>query len=464
MGLRAFTGFTVALVAACSGKPPPPRHPHLAVTSHDPDHRRGALPDAARRRAVIAAVRDDLDTVYAHRVAKLERYHLDEAALFATAEAALVAATTWAGYDVAIYDLLAHFHDGHLTYHPPSAARPATGWLSYHLGFDTALAGDHLLIAHVDGGELAAAGVAPGDEVTRIDGAPVADVLAKEVAQRAWSRSVAAAASWASSWTHVVYARGEAPRHRTLTIARRSDGTTLDVAVMPTEVAQQHRDPIAVDAAGDLVTLTVHSLGGGRASSDAIDAAMAVGRGAKQLVIDLRGVRGGTDQVGYRVVGDLVEGTAPIATVRVLLADRTRAARRAWRDLPAQADGFSAPTPLTVEGQPAGQGFHGRLAVVVDATCASTCEVVAAALRADLHAVLVGEVTAGNSGAPIELALPRGGDIAIPTWNLMSAEGHAIEDDGVTPDLIVVPTADALASGHDAALDKARACAAVAGC
>ncbi len=149
----------------------------------------------------------------------------------------------------------------------------------------------------------------------------------------------------------------------------------------------------------------------------------------------------------------------------MLLGDRTRAARPAWRDLPAEPDGFSAPIPLTVAGQPTGQGFHGRLAVVTDATCASTCEVVAAALRSDLHAVIVGEITAGNSGAPIELALLGGGDIAIPTWNLTSPDGHAIEDDGVAPDVVMTPTADALAAGHDAALDRAHACvASITGC
>ncbi len=72
--------------------------------------------------------------------------------LFAGAEAALESATTWASYDEAIYDLLARFHDGHLTYHPPSSARPATGWVNYRLGLETVLANDRLLIAHVERG------------------------------------------------------------------------------------------------------------------------------------------------------------------------------------------------------------------------------------------------------------------------------------------------------------------------
>src|SRR5206468_12474898 len=144
--------------------------------------------------------------------------------------------------------------------------------------------------------------------------------------------------------------------------------------------------------------------------------ALATARASKGIVLDLRGDRGGIDIVGYRVVADLVEGTAQLGTYRVLAAEETLARRPKWKDFVAGPDGWTAPMPLTVAGLPAGQGFHGKIAVVVDAGCASTCEIVAAALRADLHAVIVGEVTAGGSGAPVEVTLPASrGNLSIPT-------------------------------------------------
>ena len=85
----------------------------------------------------------------------------------------------------------------------------------------------------------------------------------------------------------------------------------------------------------------------------------------------------------------------------------------------------------------------------------STCEVVAAALRADAGAVLVGETTGGSTGAPVEVTLASHATIAIPTWNLISAEGKPIEGDGVVPDVEVVATPDALAGGHDLPLETA---------
>jgi C-terminal processing protease CtpA/Prc len=241
-----------------------------------------------------------------------------------------------------------------------------------------------------------------------------------------------------------------------VSFARRRDGAVVDVAVTPVVVPAQHRAAATATATGDLVTLEVHSLGGGRNAIAELDAALATARSAHQLIVDLRGVRGGVDRVGYRLVGGLAEGKPVMGTARVLLADQTRAARKMWRDLPAEADGWSKPITLTEDGQAAGAGFHGKIAAVVDATCASTCEVVAAALRWNLHAVVFGETTAGNSGAPIELTLPGGGDITVPTWTLTSADGKPIEDDGVVPDVAAPPTVDTLAAGSDAAMDAAR--------
>jgi C-terminal processing protease CtpA/Prc len=94
--------------------------------------------------------------------------------------------------------------------------------------------------------------------------------------------------------------------------------------------------------------------------------------------------------------------------------------------------------------------------VIVDAACASTCEVIAAALRADLGAVIVGETTGGSSGAPVSINLPQSRSVvAIPTWNLLSAEAKPIEDLGVVPDVTAEATPDALARGEDVPLETA---------
>jgi C-terminal processing protease CtpA/Prc len=433
--------------------PPPQR---AAGPYHDPDLARGPLPGEAARRTELALVRDHLDRMYAHRAEKIARYHLDEAQLFADAERRLVAARTWAQIDAALYGVLVPFHDGHLSYHPPPTAAPARGYASFHLGLETVLAGDHLLVASIEPGtDVARAGVAPGDEVIAIDGKPVADALAAAVDGRAWSRPESAKTTWAGTWTHALYPLGDPPRARRIDVATR-DGRKLSVAIAPREAPKQKKPPVTTAQVGQVTVITIPSLEGNRDKATAIDEALAGARGAAALVLDLRGDRGGVDFIGQRLVADLAEGHAPLATYRVLVAPETLARRPRWKELTAEPDGFSPPQPLAVDAQPANQGFHGKLAVVIDAGCVSTCEMIAAALRADLHATLVGETTGGSSGAPVEVALPAShGKLAIPTWNLVAADGKPIEGDGVVPDVPVVATPDALAAGIDLPLQTA---------
>lgn len=398
-----------------------------ALADHDPDHKRGALPSSDARTTELSDIRTKLDTMFAHRLEKEQRYKLDEDALFVDAGKALQAATTWMQYDAAIYALLAKFHDGHLSYHPPSTAAPSRGYDPYVLGFTTRLGGDRLFVATAEPD----APVKVGDEITAVDGVAIADVLAREVAHRAWSRPEQAKTEWALTWTSVLYPHGDPPRQRTVTIAK-----TI-VAIAP-HARGEKLEKIAVQLDGDLALVRIATMD---RHGDDIDAVLAKARGAKAIVMDLRGVRGGVDIVGDRVVADLGEGTLALGSFRALVPAETIAKRPRWKHLVAGADGYSADEPITVQGQPAGQGFHGKLVVMIDAACASTCESVVAALRADLHATLVGETTAGSSGAPVEVKLASGGSIAIPTWNLRSAEGKAIESEGVSPDVIAVPSA-----------------------
>lgn len=449
----AITVVRAALLAcaACATSAPAKRP---TGPSHDPDHARGALPNEATRRSELALVRHDLDTMYAHRLAKLARYHLDEDAIFADAEHELLAAASWAAYDSSLYGVMARFHDGHLTYRPPQTAAPKVGYASFRLGLETVLAKDHLLISKVEpGSDVATAGVLAGDEVTAIDGRAVTDVFAGQTAMRAGARPQSALASFAKTWTSVLVPKGDPPRVRSIVVARRSGGD-VTVTITPHPPTNVHREAVSVTHVGDVAVVTIRSLEYAKSRATAIDKALAEARGAKGIVVDLRGNRGGVDKVGYRVVAGLAPGQALVGRYRVLAAPETRARRALWKDLEPQRDGFSAEQVLTVEGLE--RAYAGKIAILVDAGCISTCEVVTSAVRADVGAVLLGETTGGSSGAPVSVTLPASrGTIQIPTWNLTTVDGKPIEDDGVAPDIEVYATADALAAHQDAPLDAA---------
>lgn len=440
--------------------PPHGNQPHAAKPTgpyHDPDLKRGPLPSEAERRQELAALRDHLDRMYAHRRDKLQRESLDEDALFAELEKRLLAATSWGRYDTAIYEGLARFHDGHLTYHPPSTAAPSRGYTSFHLGLTTVLASDHLLVASVEpGSDVARVGIAAGDEVTEIDGKPVADILADEVKRTVWSRPESAKIGWVETWTAVLYPKGDPPRDRKLRFRLRAGGDR-DVALTPREAPKVKREAVTVATDRGVAVVTIRSLNGGKRRAKQIAEALASARSAQGIVIDLRGDRGGDiTQVGEHVVAGLAEGKAKLGTYRVLLTKETVDRRPMWNQLAAGPDGFSGPEELTVDALPAGKGFRGPVAVVVDSGCVSTCEIVAAALRGDLGATVVGETTGGSSGAPVPYELPVShGSINIPTWNLIAADGKPVESDGVAPDVASAPTADALAAGEDLPLRSA---------
>jgi carboxyl-terminal processing protease len=426
---------------------------------HDPDHARGELPNAASRKGELGVLRASLDAMYAHRAEKLARYHLDEDALFADAERALLAATTWAQYDAAIYDALARFHDAHLTYHPPATAAPKRGYTSYALGISTVRAGMHLLIAQVTADAFTKAGVSPGDEVVAIDGRPVTDVLAEAGQARAISRPESAMTTFARTWTTILYPKDSPPRERSIRVATQTG--SIAVKVTPQKLERVHREPASVAMNGDVAVVTIESLEGGEKRAAQIDNVLETARAAKAIVIDLRGNRGGIDLVGHRLLADLAEGTASLGTYRVKVAPETIARRPMWKSLAGTGDaqGFSPPQPITIKALD--HGFKGKVAVIVDAACASTCEVMTAALRADLHAIIVGDTTGGSSGGPVSIELPSShADVGIPTWVLTSAEGQPIEDVGVVPDVAVDATPEALRAGVDlplkTAIDKVR--------
>ena len=310
------------------------------------------------------------------------------------------------------------------------------------------LAHDDLLVAT---SELA--GVAPGDAVIAIDGKPTADVLRGAVAGRAWSRPEAAKAAFAKTWTSVLYPKGDPPRKRTIKIRDRG-GAEHDIAIVPHEAKGKH-EVVGVRDDNGVAVVTIKSLEGGKARAKAIDETLATARGEQAIVVDLRGDRGGIDIVGYRIVAGLAAGKASLGHARILAAPETIARRPSWKKLAIGSDGW-ADDDFTIDALPA--RYPGKLAVIVDAACVSTCEVVAAALRADAGATIVGETTGGSSGAPVAVTLPSSrGSIAIPTWNLTSAEGKPIEGDGVVPDIAAEPAPDALAAGVDAPLAAALA-------
>jgi len=260
------------------------------------------------------------------------------------------------------------------------------------------------------GSPAEAAGLAPGDAITSIDGAPPPATT---------PAGVAAAL------------RGVPGSTVRLGIAR--DGTARE------PVAIVRRVVSAPDATGRIVAggigyVRLRSFGA--QSAQQLDAVLAKLRaaGARAYVLDLRANGGGYRDAAIAVASHFVRGT--IVTIQ----------ERSGK--PAAFGAKTGTTPL-----------YAPLAVLVDGDSASAAEIVAGAVQDDKAGTLVGTRTFGKGLVQETYALPDGGAIKLTTARYLTPAGRDIDKVGITPDVVVEqpPGAHPGEPGRDAQLDRALA-------
>jgi len=105
---------------------------------------------------------------------------------------------------------------------------------------------------------------------------------------------------------------------------------------------------------------------------------------------------------------------------------------------------------------PRPNGFHGKLAVLVDALSVSSAEFLAAGLKDLGRARLFGEQTQGAALPSLIEKLPDGDRFQFAVADYISAAGAAVEGAGVMPDVAVRPTRNDYLDGRDPVMDAAR--------
>jgi carboxyl-terminal processing protease len=260
------------------------------------------------------------------------------------------------------------------------------------------------------GSPAEAAGLAPGDVIASIDGAPPPATTPADVA--------AALRGVPGSTVHLGISRDGIPREP-LAIVRR-------VVSAPDATGR-----VLADAIG-----YVRLRSFGAQSAQQIDAVLAKLRAAnaRAYVLDLRANGGGYRDAAIAVASHFVRGTV------VTIQERT--------GKPAAFVAKAGATPLGVP-----------LAVLVDGDSASAAEIVAGAVQDDKTGTLVGTRTFGKGLVQETFALPDGGAIKMTTARYLTPAGRDIDKVGITPDVIVVQPAGAHPGepGRDAQLDRALA-------
>lgn len=181
-------------------------------------------------------------------------------------------------------------------------------------------------------------------------------------------------------------------------------------------------------------------------------------RGAKNLILDLRGNGGGDDNYGALLVSYFAQRGFRYFD-RIEVTD----AYEGYGNI-SQKDGMNLMTShkgLSV-WKPQENRFSGQLYVLTDGWSFSTCSDVATVLHHNQWATFIGEETGGGydgntSGNSRTLSLSNSGiRVNLPMWKYTTANiGHAFPGRGVIPDYPVVQSLSQFLSGEDAVLKKA---------
>jgi carboxyl-terminal processing protease len=317
-------------------------------------------------------------------------------------------------------------------------------------GFDVRLIDKQLVVSSVDrDGGAVAAGVHAGWVVTRIDGAPVATLLAG-ISDGAPHR-IAQLEAWRLAVTRL---RGESSSKVAVEFI---DGTGAKVAKM----IERHPEPGTPVTVGSLPTMYVRvnsaleSTPGGRKAGvigfnvwmAAVDAQFAKAvdnfRGADGIVIDLRGNPGGLAAMIMGLAGHFVSD-------RAVLGVMTTKGAAAPLHFPAN------PRLVNAAGERV-EPFSGPLAIVIDGMTGSASECFTGGMQSLGRARVFGETSMGQALPALFDTLPNG-DVFIHAWgDFVTGTGVRIEGHGVVPDQAVPVTREALLAGRDAPMEAALA-------
>jgi C-terminal processing protease CtpA/Prc len=146
------------------------------------------------------------------------------------------------------------------------------------------------------------------------------------------------------------------------------------------------------------------------------------------LILDLRGNPGGAIANLEKLVGYFIEKPVDVGTLQMR-----------W-----DKEQFKA--------KPKGDRFRGKMFILVDSETGSAAEVFARLMQLDKRAVIVGDRTAGAVMA--SMYFPHAA-ASITVSDFVLHNGERLEKVGVTPDVVVIPSAAQVASGEDPALAHA---------
>ncbi len=259
--------------------------------------------------------------------------------------------------------------------------------------------GTILVVSPIDDTPAAKAGVKSGDIITAVDG----KALTPEVADGNPLRGAP------GSKTVLTIQREGAAKPLLITVQRE----TIRISSVRSRMLEPEYGYIRVSAfqADTAKEFSSHL--------QRLQSQSAGAKGLRGLVLDLRTNPGGLLTSAVQIADDLLDKGKIVSTRgRVSLGDAE----------------FNATPGDLMRGAP--------VAVLIDAGSASASEVLAAALRDNQRAVLVGSRTFGKGSVQTVLPLDNGDSVKLTTARYYTPSGKSIQARGIDPDVLLKPDAN----------------------
>jgi C-terminal processing protease CtpA/Prc len=335
-----------------------------------------------------------------------------------------------------IAQMLLEFNDSHTMFlPPPRSARIEYGWQMQTFGDDC------FVIAVKPKSDAEAKGLKPGDKVLKIDGiAPNRSNL--------WVYNYLYNALSPRPVVNIeVQSPGEQPRQLELK-AKIQPGKkvfdltdTIDLNAYWRDLEDEARlnDHRAIEVSKDIVIWKMPQFD---LTSDAVDERVDKIKKYKTLILDLRRNGGGLVETLQRLVGNLFDRDITIGNMKL---------RKESKPMLAKTRGDS--------------GYKGQVFVLVDSESGSASEVLARVVQLEKRGTVLGDRTYGKvmrsrlypHQIGLETVIFYG--VSVTDADIIMGDGKSLEGTGVSPDEVLLPTAEDLRSQKDPVLARAVAIA-----